>query len=160
MFVEQRQSFRILASPGHDRAVLRIGWRRMKVRLIDESLGGYSISCRKSLKANVGDHLTLETSTGLYFVEVIRFERLSNGMILGLRRLAELKEKPAESVGPGWLALAAATGMLLVIALRPHLSSGPIRWQWPAWKAAITRSADTVSDLFERSMPGGDTPSR
>jgi hypothetical protein len=157
MFAEQRQSFRILAAPGHEQAMLRVGWRQIKVRLLDESLGGYAISSRKSIKTKIGEHLTLRTATGSYFVEVVRLERLSDGTILGLRRLAELNEKPEETLGAGWLTLAAATGMLLVIALRPYLTSEPIRWRLPAWTASLNRSVERASVLFdqERAPQGG-----
>jgi hypothetical protein len=92
MFGENRKSFRILTPAGRERALLRVGKKKLTVQLVDESAGGFAIACQGLVNAALGEVLELRTPGGLHEVKVIRREEFSNGVLIGLERLRDLED--------------------------------------------------------------------
>lgn len=92
MTPEQRQSYRIRV-PGHlEHAVLRVSGRTVRVRLIDESAGGFAIAVSENLRTPPGATLRLRTAAGWHEVRVIHSVACEEGIILGLVRLQDLED--------------------------------------------------------------------
>ncbi|HEX5104727.1 MAG TPA: hypothetical protein VFV87_12990 [Pirellulaceae bacterium] len=103
MEADHRKSFRIVSPEGQDRAALRVGLRTYNVRVTDFSAGGYALACSEALPVCRGDLLRLRTSGGWQEVQVVRQERFSDGVLLGVERVREIEDpNPAGLVRSGW----------------------------------------------------------
>jgi hypothetical protein len=93
-----RKSFRILVPDGQEQGLLRVGRREATVRVVDSSAGGFALACSKTLPVNRGDVLRLRTSAGWHEVRVVRQESYTDGVFMGVERLADITD-PREMEG-------------------------------------------------------------
>ena len=98
-----RKSFRILVPEGQEQALLRVGRREATVRVVDSSAGGFALACNQTLPVCRGDVLRLRTSAGWHEVRVVRQESYTDGVFMGVERIAEITDpREMESLQPRW----------------------------------------------------------
>lgn len=104
MNAQKRRWFRMQVPAGQELAELRVGSRRIAVRLIDESAGGFAIICDHPLEVERGSTMILRTPAGWHHVQVVRVEEFSDALLLGMSRLADLDHPDdiADTKLAGW----------------------------------------------------------
>ncbi len=104
MSQQKRRWFRMQVPAGQEFAELRVGQRKLSVRLIDESVGGFAVICDHPLDVQRGTQMILRTPAGWHRVQVVRIEEFSDAMLLGMARLADLDhpDDVAETQLAGW----------------------------------------------------------
>jgi hypothetical protein len=101
---DQRKSFRILAPDGQLQGVLCVGRRSTTVRIVDSSAGGFALASNETLPVKKGDLLRLRTSAGWHEVRIARQEYYTDGVLLGVERLADIDDpRELERVKSGWM---------------------------------------------------------
>jgi hypothetical protein len=104
METDQRKSFRILVPAGLEQAVLKVGRKKVTVRVVDSSAGGFAVASSENLTVEKGDTLLLRTSAGWHEVRVVRHESFTDGVLLGVERLSDLDDpREFESASTRWL---------------------------------------------------------
>lgn len=111
---EQRKSFRLPVREELQDAELKAGKVRMRVRLFNESAGGFAVISEQLLPFKQGDLLELRTANGCYEVRVAHMARPALGdptqhggkrpsYQLGLERVGETSEPTQDDVPrAGW----------------------------------------------------------
>jgi hypothetical protein len=154
MSPEQRQSYRIRV-PGHlEHAVLRVAGRTVRVRLIDESAGGFAIALSESLRTSPGAILRLRTAAGWHEVRVIHSVPCEDGAIVGLVRLQDL-EDPRYAQHPharGAFGSLACVGLGIVLMIFVVNSLAQYRAA-PSPAAGASSNGVAVSDSSQRLAP-------
>ncbi len=117
--LDRRKGVRLRSLAGRDTAVLRIGLREVEVELKNESAQGFGVACPQGVSAEVGDSLTLGTTSGWFDVKVARSDTTAEGVVLGLQRGRELSAPNRGVGGVSKLALivAAAIGLMAIPAV-------------------------------------------
>lgn len=121
---ERRDSFRCPVPPEHQEGELceqakKRKTRRHPVRLIDESAGGFSVSCPNKAGIEEGRQLVLSTPKGQCGVRVVHAHREGDTSRLGLQRLFDIN-KPVSgdaSVGTLFLLIVFAAVIFIRFAL-------------------------------------------
>lgn len=85
----QRRSVRVPVPRARQAAELEFGGQRIKVRLVDESAGGFRIALSKPLDLPCGSNATLHTAFAEIDVECVGEESHDGRTEFGLRRISE-----------------------------------------------------------------------
>jgi len=86
-------------------ALLKWGWKRWQVRLLDQSADGFSIALPGPIGVRVGSKLLLRCASGWSEAEVVHLRQLGGVTRIGLYRLRDLPEDARlKGAGPwAWL---------------------------------------------------------
>jgi hypothetical protein len=102
MTAEQRAAFRVPVPEDQSQAVLRMGMKDFKVRVLNASATGFSLSC-PVLDVECGELLKLCTSSGWVEIRVAFIGPSSEGYRLGVERVREIP--PASGGRAEWVQL-------------------------------------------------------
>ena len=107
---ERRDSFRCPVLPEHREGELRervtkLISRRHRACLIEESAGGFTVSCPNKAGIDEGRQLVLRTTKGRYGVRVVHANRNGDKTRLGLQRLYDIDEPTSGDLSIGTMFL-------------------------------------------------------
>ena len=87
---DRRNSYRCTVLPDKDQAILHVGRRQIRSKLIEESAGGFTLAVKKTSICKPGDRLLLEVASGRYKVQVMHCTEEEGAGRIGLQRLVAL----------------------------------------------------------------------
>lgn len=173
MTTEQRNSYRCPNADEAQKAVIKIGQRKVVVKLTNQSAGGFSVVAKGSLRIREGKTLMVRTSAGWFQAQVV-YKQVNGGQTtLGLNRLADLPDpRDSQIVKPGGRSFEAvgsgstSAGSLLLFSIVAGLAFWGFMLNF-AWfrgpDAASGMRVDLVgyvSRAIDRVTPSwGDAPS-
>ena len=111
---DQRHSYRFPVDEGLQGAELKAGSRRIAVRLVDESAGGFAVASERPIPVQAGELLELRTAADRFEVRVIHLtkSRITSASLgwtnrtvfeVGLERVREIPRSLREEVpSAGW----------------------------------------------------------
>ena len=124
MTIEQRNSYRCPSAEDGQKAVIKVGQRKVVVELVNQSAGGFSVTAKGNLRVREGKVVLVRTSAGWFQAQVIHKETSGGQTSLGLIRLADLPDpRDAQLVKSGGCKLGRAgsgstsAGSLLMLTI-------------------------------------------
>ena len=153
MTTEQRNSYRCPTTDDGQKAVIKLGHRKVVVALTNQSAGGFSVTAKGNLKVREGKVLLMRTSAGWFQAQVIHREMCGGQTSLGLIRLADLPDpRDAQLVKSGGRKFeqtcggSTSAGSLLMVAIVAGLAFWGFMLNF-AWFRGPDATAGTRVDL-------------
>ena len=100
MHEDKRHSYRYPVQEGFRSAIVKIGRQELLVQLVEESAGGFSLTCDSPFAFKAGQEALLQNSGGVYQVEIAHVTKHEETTRVGLKRLASVSQpEPPKSSG-------------------------------------------------------------